>query len=150
MRRWHLFSSLIPRRHAQTNSQRRCLGHTSFFMHGGRRVYSVPRFQTGIDPYIGHPSRNGKMLVYRAPCICSPIHRDTTTSMTRGLSVKPSHLSYFGIAKRRTSSSYQSEGRSTCELGNTFYGYCAPQAETLQMEPQSKLFACDSNFHSTL
>ena len=32
--------------------------HTS--MHGDRRVYSVPRFQPRIDPFIGHPSRNGK------------------------------------------------------------------------------------------
>ena len=71
MRRRHSFSSLIPHMHFQTHSQRRCLGHTSFSIHGGRRVYSVPRFQPGIDPFIGHPSRNGKMPVYRAPCICS-------------------------------------------------------------------------------
>ena len=61
MRRWHSFSSLIPHRHSQTHSQRRYLGHTSFSMHGDRRVYSVPCFQPGIDPFIGHPSRNGKM-----------------------------------------------------------------------------------------
>ena len=40
MRRWHSLSSLIPRRHSQTHSQWRCLGHTSFFMHGDKRVYS--------------------------------------------------------------------------------------------------------------
>ena len=83
MRRWHSFSSLIPHKHSQTLSQRRYLGHTSFSMHGYGRVYSVPHSQPGIDPFIGHPSLNGKMPVYRAPCICSPIHRDTTTSMTR-------------------------------------------------------------------
>ena len=46
------------------HSQRHCLGHTSFFMHGDRSVYSVPRFQPGTDPFIGHPSRKGKMPVY--------------------------------------------------------------------------------------
>ena len=110
--RWHSFSSLIYRRHSQTHLQRCCLGHTSFFMHGDRRVYSVPRFQPGIDPFIGHPSRNGEMPVYRAPCLWSPIHRDTTTSMTWGSSAKPPHPSFFCIAKRRTSSRSQSEGRS--------------------------------------
>ena len=65
----------------------------------------------GIDAFIGHPSRNGKMPVYRAPCISSPIHRDTATSMTRGPSAKPPHPAFFGIAKRRTLSRYQSEGR---------------------------------------
>ena len=105
MWRRHSFSSLIPHRHSQTHFQRRYLGHISFSMHGDRRVYSLPRFQPGIDPFIGHPSRNGKMPVYRAPCICSPIHRNTTTSMTRGPSAKPPHPSFFGIAKR-TSSRY--------------------------------------------
>ena len=61
MQRWHSFSSLISRRHSQTHSQSRCLGHTFFSMHGNRRVYSVPRLQPEIDPFIGHPSRNGKM-----------------------------------------------------------------------------------------
>ena len=111
MRRWHSFSSLIPHRYSQTHSQRRCLEHKSFSVHGDRCVYSIPRFQPGIDPFIGHPSRNGKMPVYRAPCICSPIYRDTTTSMTWEPSAKPPHPSLFGIAKRRTSSRYQSEGR---------------------------------------
>ena len=111
MRRWHAFSSLISRRHSHTHSQRRCLGHTSFSMHADRRVYSVPRFQPRIDPFIGYPSRNGKMPVYRAPCICLPIHRDTTTSMARGASAKPPYPSFFGIPKRRTSSRYQSKGR---------------------------------------
>ena len=112
MRRWHSFNSLIPHRHSQTHSLRCCLGHTSFSMHGDRRVYSVPRFQPGIDPFIGHPSRNGKMPVYRAPCIRSPIHQGTTTSMTKGSSAKPPHPSFFGKAKRRTSSRCQSKGRS--------------------------------------
>ena len=97
MRRWHSFRSLIPHRHSQTHSQCRCLRHTSFSMHGDRRVYSVPRFQPGIDPFIGHPSRNGKMPIYRAPCICSPIHRDTTTSMTRGPSANSPHFSHCGL-----------------------------------------------------
>ena len=34
-------------------------------MHGDRRVYSVPRFQHGTDPFIGHASRNGKIPIYR-------------------------------------------------------------------------------------
>ena len=106
----------MPHKHSQTHSQRRYLGHTSFSMHGDRRVYSVPHSQPGIDPFIGHPTRNGKMAVYRAPCICSPIHRDTTTSITRGPSAKPPHPSFFGTAKRRTSSRYQSEGRSTRDI----------------------------------
>ena len=83
MRRWHSYSSLIPHRHSRTHSQRRCLGHTSFFMHGDRCVHRVPCFQPGIDPFIGHPSRNGNMPVSRASCICSPIHRATTTSMLK-------------------------------------------------------------------
>ena len=53
-------------------------------MHGDRRVYSVPRFQPGIDPFIGHPSHNGKMPVHRAPCICSQIYRDTAIFMAQG------------------------------------------------------------------
>ena len=53
-------------------------------MHGDRRVYSVPRFQPGIDPFIGHPSHNGKMPVYRASSICSQIHRDIAISMAQG------------------------------------------------------------------
>ena len=53
-------------------------------MHGDRHVYSVPRFQPGIDPFIGHPSHSGKMPVYRAPCICSQIHRYTAISMAQG------------------------------------------------------------------
>ena len=97
------------RRHSQTHSQRCCLGHTSFFMHGDRRVYSVLRIRPGIDPFIGHPSRSGKMPVYRAPCICSPIHRDTTTSIARVPSAKPPQPSFFGRAKRRTSSRYQTK-----------------------------------------
>ena len=84
------------------------LGHR---LHGDKRVYSVPRFHPGIDLSIGHPSRNEKMPVYRAPCIYSPIHRDTTTSMARGPSAKPPHPSFFGKAKRRTSSKSQYEGR---------------------------------------
>ena len=52
MRCWHSFSLLIPRRHSQTHSQYRCLGHKSFFMHGNRRVYSFLLFQPGIDPFI--------------------------------------------------------------------------------------------------
>ena len=109
---------------SQTHSQRHCLGHTSFSMHGDRRVYSVPRFQSGIDPFIGLPSRNGKMPVYRAPCIYSPIHRDTTTSMARGPSAKPPHPSFFSIAKRRTSSRYQSKGRRYNYLNsNRYYNY---------------------------
>ena len=71
-----------------------------------RRTHITTHSQPGIDPFIGHPSRNGKMPVYRAPCICSPIHRDTTTSITRGPSAKPPHPSFFGIAKRRISSRY--------------------------------------------
>ena len=67
MRRWHSFSSLISHRHSQTHSLRRYLGHTSFSMHGDTRVYSVPRFQPGIDPFIGHPSRNGKMPSIEPP-----------------------------------------------------------------------------------
>ena len=107
--RCHSISSLIPHRHWQTHSQRSCLGHKSFFMHGNGRVHSVPRFQHGIDPFIGHPSCNRKMPVYREPCICSPIHPDNTTSMTLGPSAKPPQPSFFGIARRRTSSRYQSE-----------------------------------------
>ena len=99
-------SSLNLSRHSQTHSQRRCLGYTSFCMHGDRRVYRVLRFQPGLDPFIGHPSRTGKMPFYRAPCICSPIHRDTTTSMAGGPSAKPPHPPFFGLAKRRTSSRY--------------------------------------------
>ena len=118
MRRWHSISSLIPHRHSQTHSQRRCLGHTSFFIHRDRRVYSVPRFQPGIDPFIVHPSRNGKMPVYRAPCICLPTHRETTTSMAQGSPAKPPHPSFFGRAKRRTSSRYKSKGRSHTLLYN--------------------------------
>ena len=125
-RRCHSISSLIPHRHSQTRSQRRCLGHTSFFMHGDGRVHSVPRFQHGIDPFIGHPSRNGKMPVYRAPCICSPIHPDTTTPMTQGPSAKPPHPSFFGIAKRRTSSRYQSEGKTQLRFE-------APQASVIYL-----------------
>ena len=45
---------------------------TSFSLLGDRHVYSVPHFQPGIDPFIGHPSRNGKMAVYRAPAF---VHR---------------------------------------------------------------------------
>ena len=116
MLRWHSFSSLISRRHSQTQSQRHCLAHTSFFMHGDRRVYSVPRFLPGTDPFIGHPSRNGKMPVYRVPWICSPIHRDATTSMARGPFSKPPYPSFFGIAKRRTSSRYQSKWRGQWRL----------------------------------
>ena len=93
MRRWYSFSSLISRRHSQTHSQRRCLGNTSFSMHEDRRVYSLPHFQPGIDRFIGHPSRTGKMPVYTAFYICSPIHRDTTTSMVREPSAKPLHPS---------------------------------------------------------
>ena len=74
MRRSHSFCSLLPHRHSQTHTQRRRLEHTYFFMHVDKRFYSVPRFQPGIEPFIGHPSRIGKMPVYRAPCICSPIH----------------------------------------------------------------------------
>ena len=107
----HSVSSLIAHRHSQIHSQRRCRGHTSFFMHGDGRVHSVSPLKLVIDPFVGHPSRNGKMPIYRAPCICSPIHPDTTTSMTQGPSVKPPHPSFFGIAKRRTSSRYQSDGR---------------------------------------
>ena len=92
----HSFSSLISRRHLQTHSQRHCLGHTSFSMHADRRVYSVPCFRPGIDPFIGYPSRTGKMPVYRAP------------------SAKPPHPSFFGIAKRRTSSRYQFQGKVLC------------------------------------
>ena len=94
MRRWHSFSSLIPHRHSQTHFQRRCLGHKSFSMHRDRRIYSLPRFQPGIDPFIGHPSRNMKMPVYRAPCISSLIHRDTTTSVTREPTVYVKFLTY--------------------------------------------------------
>ena len=100
MRRCHSLKSLIPRRHSQTHFQRRCLGHTSLSMHGDRRVYSVPLFQPGVDPFLGHPSRNGKMPVYRAPFIYSPIHRDTTTSMARGPSavqMKSQNISPLGF-----------------------------------------------------
>ena len=89
-------------------------------IHGDRRVYSVPCFRPGIDPFIWHPSRTGKMPVYRAPCICSPILRDTTTSMAREPSAKPPHASFFGIAKRRTSSRYQSEGRKIFSFRTCF------------------------------
>ena len=66
IRRCHTFKTLITRRHSQTHLQRRCLGHTSFSMHGDRRVYSPPCFRPGIDPFIGYPWRTGKMSVYRA------------------------------------------------------------------------------------
>ena len=112
MRRWYLFSPLIPRRHLYSHSQRRCLRHTSSSIYEDRRVYSVPHFQPGIDPFIGDSSRNEKMPVHRTPCICSPIHPGNTTSMARGPSAKPPHPSSFGIAKRRTSSRYQSKGRT--------------------------------------
>ena len=111
MRRCHSLNSLISRRHSQTHFQRHCLGHTSFSMYGDRRVYTFPHFQPGIGTFIRHPSRTGKMTVYRAPCICTPIHRDTTTSMAREPSAKPPHPPFFGIAKRRTSSRCQSKGR---------------------------------------
>ena len=52
-------------------------------MHGDRHVYSVPRFQPGIDSFIRHPSHNGKMPLYRASCTCSQIHRDTAVSMAQ-------------------------------------------------------------------
>ena len=99
MRRCHSFHSLISRRHSQTHFQRRCLGHTSFSIHGDRRIYSVPRFRPGIDPFIGHSSRTGMMPVYRAPCIYSLIHRDITTSMARGLSAKPPVLFWHSQEK---------------------------------------------------
>ena len=54
----------LPRRHSQTHFQRRCLGHTSFSMHGDRRIYSVPCFQPGIYPFIEHPSRTGKVHLF--------------------------------------------------------------------------------------
>ena len=121
MWRWDSLGSLISRRHSQTHSQHRCVGHTFHSMHGDRSIYSVPRFQPGIDPFIEHPSRTEKMPVYRAPCICSLIRRDTTTSyMARRPSAKPPHLSFFGIAKRRTSSKYQSKGRF-CGETRSFY-----------------------------
>ena len=60
-------------------------------MHGDRRVYSVPCFQPGIDPFIGHPSHNGKFPVYRAPCICSQIHRHTAISMAEGQRTQTRH-----------------------------------------------------------
>ena len=106
-----------------TGTRRLILSAAAWGIHpspyGDRRIYSVPRFQPGIDPFIGHPSRNGKMPVYRAPCICSPIHRDTTTSMTRGPSAKPPHPSFFGNAKRRTSSRSQSKGRELDRFGSS-------------------------------
>ena len=80
-------------------------------MHRDRRAYSVPRFQPGIDPFIGHHSRNGKMPVYRAPFICSLIHRDTTTCIAGKSAAKTPDPAFFGIAKRRTSSRYHSKGR---------------------------------------
>ena len=49
--------------------------------------------------------------VYRAPFICSPIHRDTITSMAQGPSARPPHPSIFGMAKTRISSRYQSKGK---------------------------------------
>ena len=107
----HSFSLSIPHRHSQTHFQHRCLVHTSFSMHGDRRVSSVPRFQPGIDPFIGHPWRNGNMPVYRASSICLPIHRDTTTSMALGPSAKSPHPFFFGKAKRRNSSRSQSKGK---------------------------------------
>ena len=84
-------SPLILHRHSHSHTQRRCLGHTSLSMHGDRRVYSVPRFQPAIDPFIGHPSHNGKMPVYRAPCICSQIHRDTAIKMAQGRRTQTRH-----------------------------------------------------------
>ena len=112
MGRCHSFKLLIPRRYSQTLFQCCCLGHTSFSIHGNRRVHSVLHFRTGIDPFIRQPSRTGKMPVYRAPCIYSPIHRDTKTSMARWPSAKPHYPSFFGIAKRKTSSRNKSKGRS--------------------------------------
>ena len=62
----------------------------------GADIHLVHLFLTGTHRC------NGKMPVYRAPCISLPIHGDTSNSMTQRLSAKPPHPSFLGIAKRRT------------------------------------------------
>ena len=49
MRCRHSLMLLISRKPSQTHFQRRFLRHTSFSMHGDRRVYSVPCFRPGTD-----------------------------------------------------------------------------------------------------
>ena len=87
-----------------TGTRRLILSATAWGIHPsqcmGIDASKRPRLSTWA---IGHPSCNGKMPVHRAPCICSPIHWDTTISMTRGPSAKPPHPSFFGNSKRRTS-----------------------------------------------
>ena len=43
-------------RHLQIHIQRRCLGHTSFSIHGGNHVISVPLFQYRMNRFIGQKS----------------------------------------------------------------------------------------------
>ena len=63
----------------------------------GSDIHSVQSFLTGTRRLILSAHSHGKMPVYRAPCICLPIHRDTTTSMT--------NLFFFGALKVEITSS---------------------------------------------
>ena len=72
--------------------------HTSLPIHGDERVYSVPRTQLGINPFIGHPSGNWITMTLQPP-------------LPKGLPAKAPHPSFLGKAKRRTSSRCQSKGR---------------------------------------
>ena len=85
------YSSFTLLRHSQTHTWHRCLGHKFFFINGDKPVYRAPVMQLGRCPFIESPA-------------FSPIRRDSTSSMYRRPSAKPPHPSFFGIAKRRTSS----------------------------------------------
>ena len=56
------FSTFTLLRHSQTHTQRRCLEHISFFIHGDKYICSVPLFQLGINLSIGHASCNSVRL----------------------------------------------------------------------------------------
>ena len=81
-------------------------------------LYHFQYFDVGLSVLHRYPNSiirpGGRKTLWRislffcASCIFSPIHRDTITFMTRRLSAKPPHPSFFGIAKRRTSSRCQS------------------------------------------
>ena len=80
------------------------------------------------------------MPVYRAPCIWSPIHRDTTTFMALAPSAKPPHPSFLGKAKRRTSSMLQSKGRHIWRLHKILRHSFSAWSKINDMNP--KFFCC--------
>ena len=86
--------------------------HPFFPIHGGERLYSVPLSQLGIRPIYRAPFRQLGKCLFIEPPVFLPIHRDTATSVAQGPPAKPPQPSFFGIAKRRTSSRSQSKGRS--------------------------------------